>query len=267
MNNTPIGIFDSGVGGLSVLAHIRRRLPAESLHYVADSAFAPYGCKPVDIVQQRCLAIAEFFHQRGCKALVVACNTATAAAIHQLRATYDMPIIGMEPAIKPGLLKSRRKRVGVMVTRSTANSEKFNRLINRFEQLGEVIVQPCPGLVEAIESGRPESRTLQQMLRDYILPLIEQGVDTLILGCSHYPLVIDQIRSIAGRDILILETGSAIAEQLKRQLHQHNLLTTPSGRAACGSGEVSYWSSSAEQTSAFIASLWGDPPRVNPLPL
>ena len=257
-----IGIFDSGVGGLSVTAHIHRRLPAEHLLYVADSAFMPYGCRPSRDVEERCLRLAGFFVDQGVKALVVACNTATSMAIHSLRQQLDMPVIGMEPAIKPAVSESRRGVVGVLATTGTINSSKFNQLISRFAGQAKLIVQPSPGLVECVERGELQADRTRELLEGYLQPLIDAGMDRLVLGCTHYPFLIPLIRQLVGEDVAIVDTGEAIARELDRQLEMRRI------KAADGPGSVQFWSTGDVATVApLMAALWGEKISVNTLSL
>jgi glutamate racemase len=223
--NAPIGVFDSGVGGLSVLRHIRAQLPHEHLLYFADSAFAPYGDKTEQVVAERSLAIAGFLVAQGAKALVVACNTATVAAIKLLRAHYpDMPIVGVEPGLKPGAAASRNGKVGVMATDGTLAGEKFLLLREQISQASsaQFVLQGCSGLANQIELGELDSDATAAMLKRYILPLLDQGIDTLVLGCTHYPLVQAAIETIIAaatpRAIVLVDTGEAVARQLGRLL-------------------------------------------------
>jgi glutamate racemase len=238
--NAPIGVFDSGVGGLSVLRHIRAQLPHEHLLYVADAGFAPYGDKPEQVVAERSLAVAGFLVAQGAKALVVACNTATVAAIKLLRAHYpEMPIVGVEPGLKPGAAASRNGKVGVLATDGTLAGAKFQLLL---AQIGhstgaQFLLQGCTGLADQIELGELDSDATAAMLARYILPLLDQGADTLVLGCTHYPLVQAAIeRTIANatpRAIVLVDTGEAVARQLARLL-----AAAGSQRAGDGPGDL-----------------------------
>jgi glutamate racemase len=223
--NAPIGVFDSGVGGLSVLRHIRAQLPHEHLLYFADSGYSPYGDKPEQVVAERSLAIAAFLVGRGAKALVVACNTATVAAIKLLRTHYpDMPIVGVEPGLKPGAAASRNGKVGVLATDGTLAGAKFQLLREQISQStrAQFLLQGCTGLADQIELGELDSDATAAMLSRYILPLLDQGADTLVLGCTHYPLVqaaIERIIATAvAREIVLVDTGEAVARQLARLL-------------------------------------------------
>jgi glutamate racemase len=221
----PIGVFDSGVGGLSVLRHIRAQLPHEHLLYFADSGFAPYGNKPEQVVAERSVAVAQFLIAHGAKALVVACNTATVAAIKLLRANFPlMPIVGVEPGLKPAAAASRNGKVGVIATSVTIAGEKFLVLRDQITSAtqAQFLLQGCPGLVEQIEHGQLDSVATRAMLERFIVPLLDQGVDTLVLGCTHYPFVQTTIASIvaqhAGREVVLVDTGHAVARQLARLL-------------------------------------------------
>jgi glutamate racemase len=250
----PIGVFDSGVGGLTVLREIRRLLPHEDLLYVADSRYAPYGDKPAAEIQARSLAVAEFLQGRGAKAIVVACNTATAAAAQLLRGRFDLPVIAMEPAVKPAAEQTRSGVVGVLATSQTLASHRFLQLVGRFRQGVEVLVQPCPGLVEQIEAGQLASEATRALLADLMAPLLQRGVDTLVLGCTHYPLLTPLIRDLAGPGVTITDSGSAVARQLHRRLSEAGLLaegTEP--------GAERFWTSAdpAAPAAELIQRLWG----------
>ena len=257
----PVGVFDSGVGGLSVLASIRHALPAESLIYVADSKYMPYGCKPESEILARCMQIADYFAARECKAMVVACNTATAASVAHIRDRYDYPVIGMEPAVKPAVQLSRSGVVGVLATRATCASGKFNRLIDRFTH-ASILVQPAPGLVERIEMGDLDGEETKALLRRYLQPLLMQKVDTLVLGCTHYPFLQSQIRAIVGEAVEIIDSGDAIARELARQLQRRDHL-----QCSDQHGEIEFLSSTpVTQYASLISRLWGAPIRLQALP-
>ncbi|MDH5765614.1 MAG: glutamate racemase [Gammaproteobacteria bacterium] len=221
----PIGVFDSGLGGLSVLRHIRQLLPAERLYYVADSAYAPYGDKPESDIQQRSTVITRYLISHDIKALVVACNTATAAAIETLRADFDLPIIGMEPAVKPAALLTQSGVVGILATPGTLASEKYARLYQQFAENVKIISQPCPGLVEQVEKAELESGQTRELVTRYVSALLEQGADTLVLGCTHYPFLKSLVEDVAGVSVRVLDTGEAVARELQRRLDQAGILT------------------------------------------
>lgn len=205
--SAPVGVMDSGVGGLSVLAEIQRLLPSESLLYVADCGHVPYGEKTPDYIRQRCRRIAEFFQAQGAKAMVLACNTATVAAVADLRELYpDWPLVGMEPAVKPAAAATRSGVVGVLATTGTLQSAKFAALLDRFANDVRVVTQPCPGLVELIETGDLGSLQLRQLLLGYLQPLLAAGCDTLILGCTHYPFLRPLLAGMVPADVAIIDT-------------------------------------------------------------
>ena len=261
-NNNPIGVFDSGVGGLSVLQHVRAVLPRESLLYVADSGHAPYGGKPVDFIVRRSLAITEFLLEQQAKAVVVACNTATAAAIARLRACFSIPIVGIEPALKPAVAATRSGVVGILATGSTVRSDKFATLLDQHGQRARVIVQPCPGLADCVERGDLHGPRCQMLLTRYLQPLLAEGADTLVLGCTHYPFLIPAIQRLAGPTVAILDPSPAVARQLRRRLETGSLLT---GEPATGG--VRYFSSGPlEPTAALMARLLEHPVKLETLP-
>jgi glutamate racemase len=259
--NAPIGVFDSGVGGLSVLRHIRALLPHEHLLYFADSGFAPYGCKSEQVVAERSLAIAGFLVGQGAKALVVACNTATVAAIKLLRAHYpDLPIVGVEPGLKPGAAASRNGKVGVLATDRTLAGEKFLLLREQISKASKAqfLLQGCTGLADQIELGELDSDATAALLRRYIVPLLDLGADTLVLGCTHYPLVLAAIERIIAeatpREIMLVDTGEAVARQLARLLEAAGVARAGDGQAATLAG---YTSASATALAVAFSSLLG----------
>lgn len=235
--NAPIGIFDSGIGGLSVLRHIHALLPNEELLYFSDSGFAPYGDKPESVIVARALAIAEFFLRLRIKAMVVACNTATAAAIAALRAAYpQLQVVGVEPGLKPAAALTRTGVVGVLATSGTLASDKFQKLQQQIAEASGVrfIAQACSGLADQIEKGELNSRDTAALVERYVAPLVAQQADTLVLGCTHYPFVQALIASAAARaggEVSLVDTGEPVARQLQRLLQQHDLLRkTPAAR-------------------------------------
>jgi glutamate racemase len=224
MSSSPIGIFDSGVGGLSVFKEIQQLLPHEQLYYVADSGFAPYGDKSCDYIVLRCTAIVEFFLAQGVKAIVVACNTATSVAVDALRAWCPVPIIAMEPAIKPAALHTKSGRVGVLATSQTIASANVHRLIAEHGKDIQVHLQACHGFVELVERGVCRGEQVSSLVEAYVNPLLEVGVDTLVLGCTHYPFLLPEIRQVAGDTVTIIDPSPAIARQLQRRLSERGLL-------------------------------------------
>ncbi|AMO96777.1 glutamate racemase [Collimonas fungivorans] len=254
----PIGIFDSGIGGLSVLRHIHQDLPLEDLLYFADSAYAPYGDRSEAEISARSLAVTGFLLQQGTKALVVACNTATTAAIKAIRSAYPaLPVIGIEPGLKPAAAQSRSKIVGVLATKATLQSA---RLLALQQQIGAASgvhfeLQACVGLVDQIEKGELRSPQTALLLRRYIAPLIAQGADTLVLGCTHYPfvrpLIEEIVAELASGPVTIIDTGAAVSRQLVKVLGENNLLHT-----AARAGKVSAFTTGSQSVlSATFASL------------
>jgi glutamate racemase len=220
----PVGVFDSGVGGISVLREIRRLLPAEDLIYVADSGHVPYGNKSPDFIVERSLALAEFLFRRRCKALVIACNTATASAAPRLRQEFPhVPIIGMEPAVKPAAAATRNGIVGVLATVGLLRSARFAALLDKFGRGIRVVTQPAPGLVEQVEAGKLDAVETRELVDVFVRPLRQAGADTIVLGCTHYPFVRPLIAAAAGEEVTLVETGPAVARQLERRLVEAGL--------------------------------------------
>lgn len=262
MSAAPIGIFDSGAGGLSILSGIHHLLPAENLLYVADTAHAPYGPKGAACIRARSEHILQFFLARGVKAVVVACNTATTMAIADLRARHDLPIIGVEPAVKPAAALTRSGVVGVLATQGTISSDKFLHLKNRFNDQVEFITSACPGLVQEIERLDPDPLALRALLREFIEPMLARGADTLVLGCTHYPLVRTEIQAIAGTDVNVVDAGDAVARELQRRLGELGLL-----HAGSDAGQVQFFTSGdAAQQAGLLGRYWGRPLQVAALP-
>jgi len=251
----PVGVFDSGVGGLSVLHHIREALPHEDLLYVADSSHAPYGIKTQAQIQERSLLLAEFLLSQGAKALVIACNTATAAAAALLRERFDIPIVGMEPAVKPAVAATRSGVVGVLATSGTLQSARFAALLESYGQGVRVVTQAAHGLVECVERGEVDSPETRELLWKYLEPLLQEGADTVVLGCTHYPFLRPVIESLVGGRVAIIDTGAAVARQLRWRLDDAGL-TNPRSKA----GVARFWSSGdIVHGRAVAARLWGDP--------
>ncbi len=260
-NDAPIGVFDSGVGGLSVLREIHALLPSESLLYVADSGHVPYGEKSPEFIRQRCRTLAAFLLERGAKALVLACNTATAAGVAELRELYpQLPIVGMEPAVKPAAAATRSGVVGVLATTGTLKSARFAALLDRFAGDVRVITQPCPGLVERIEGGELDSPATRALLQGWVAPLLAEGCDTLILGCTHYPFIKPLLRTLVPESVSLIDTGAAVARQLQRLLAERELL------AAGPAQDARFWSSGDPQClQAVLPLLWGQAGEVQVL--
>lgn len=221
----PIGVFDSGLGGISVLKELVALMPQENFIFYGDSKHAPYGTKTLEEVQMLTCADAEYLIAQGVKALVVACNTATSAAIQILREKYeDMPVIGIEPALKPAVLAKKNPRVLVMATPMTLREEKFRQLMERYETHAEILPLPCPGLVEFVERGELDSPELESFLRELFAEYLVHPVDCVVLGCTHYPFVREMIRKVLGAEALVFDGGAGTARETQRRLAEGGLL-------------------------------------------
>jgi len=249
--NAPVGVMDSGVGGLSVLQHLTRQLPYEHFIYFADSAHAPYGNKSVTEIQQRCFTIADTLIEHGTKALVVACNTATAAAISAMRERYTLPIIGMEPAVKPAAAASKNGIIGVLATTGTLKSAQFAALLEHYGQGVQVVTQACVGLVECIEQGQLDTPQTLALLQQYCQPLMAAGADTIVLGCTHYPFVKKHIQEIVGPEVTLIDTGAAVAKRLHQVLEQKQMLNV-----ATEAGDFVFLTSGTEETQRVMKQLF-----------
>ena len=213
-----IGVFDSGVGGLSVLRAIRAALPAENLVYVADSGHAPYGDKSEAHIIERTLTVSNWLAVSGVKAITVACNTATVVAIRHLREQTHIPVVAIEPAIKPAANTTRSGVVGVLATTQTLQSESVARLCIEHGEGKRILLQACPGWVEAVEQADLHSPQTEALLRQFVVPLMDQGVDTLVLGCTHYPFLRNTLQRIVGDDVVLIDPAVAVATELTRRL-------------------------------------------------
>jgi glutamate racemase len=252
MSEAPVGIFDSGLGGLSVAREIRALLPAEPLLYLADSAHCPYGGRSLQEIQSLSMAAVDILVQRGAKVIVVACNTATGAALEMLRATYTLPIVGVEPAVKPAVAASFKRRVGVMATTATLRTERFASLVSRFADDALVFPQPCPGVVELVESGVTDRRRVRAVLEPFVAPLRDAGVDTVVLGCTHYPFLRASIAALLGPGVRLIDSGNAVARRVERVLWDAGALV------GTGEGEVRLLTTGRPASVAAVAErLWG----------
>lgn len=228
-----IGVFDSGVGGLSVLRELRAQWPGAHLHYVADSGHAPYGERSDAHVLARSLAVASHLIDSGASIIVIACNTATAIAAQALREAWpNMPIVGVEPGIKPALAATRSGRVGVMATRGTLNSEKFERLVASLAPRVPLHLRACDGLAAAIEQGSADAREVRLQVERHTRPLREAEVDTVVLGCTHYSFVRPQIQEALGATVQIIDTAAAVARQVARIGESHGSVASTGQQAA-----------------------------------
>ena len=249
---TTIGVFDSGVGGLSVLKHIRAALPRHDLYYVADSGHVPYGEKTQDYIRERSLALTQYLVDEGATAVVIACNTATAAAAAFLRERFTLPIVAMEPAVKPAVAATRSGVVGVLATVGTLESARFAALLEQYAGDVEIVVQACPGLVEQVEAGELDTPATRALVERYTKPLIARGADTLVLGCTHYPFLKPVISELAGSDVRLIDTGDAVARQVVRRL-------PPAASGAEGKVPTERFWSTGDLVAAcrIVSQLWG----------
>ncbi len=223
INNNPIGLFDSGIGGTSIWREINELLPNENTIYLADSKNAPYGQKSKEEIIALSIKNTEFLLEQNCKIIVVACNTATTNAIKELRAKYKVPFIGIEPAIKPAALNSKTHTIGILATKGTLNSELFHETSRKFQDI-KIIEQIGYNLVPLIENGEINSAEMNSLLHQYLKPMVEANIDYLVLGCSHYPYLIPQIKKILPKRIKIIDSGEAVARQTKKVLEENNTL-------------------------------------------
>lgn len=224
-SDAPIGIFDSGIGGLSVVKAIRQLLPHQSMIFLGDQAHVPYGIRPLDEVLDFSRSITRFLLGQGAKLIVVACNTASAAALHSLREEYpEIPFVGMEPAVKPAAEQTHTGVVGVLATYATFQTEVYASVVERFAKDVIVLQDHCPGLVSEIEKGNLDGPETRAILERALLPMMEKNIDTVVMGCTHYPFVIPLIRKITGPGVRVIDPAPAIARQIQRMLEAHNLL-------------------------------------------
>ncbi|MCB9182919.1 MAG: glutamate racemase [Flavobacteriales bacterium] len=220
----PVGIFDSGIGGLTVLTAIRQALPAERLLYFGDNLHMPYGARSLDEVRAFSVAITEALLAKGCKLVVIACNTASAAALAEVRRLWpDVPFVGMEPAVKPAVEQTASGVVGVIATSATFQSDLYASVVERFAQGVEVLHQPCPGLVKQIEAGEFDTPATEDMLHGWLDPMLARGIDALVLGCTHYPIIRPLIERIVGPGVRVIDPAPAVARQTSRLLNEHGL--------------------------------------------
>lgn len=209
-----IGVYDSGIGGVSILRAIQQWLPHHNLLYLADTAYCPYGPLPIETVRERAIQCSAWLHNQGSALVVVACNTASSAALETLRETFTLPIVGMEPGIKPATQATRSRRVGVLATGGTLAGARFARLMQRFASDVAVQTVPCPALVEQVEAGELDTPRTRALLQQYIGPLLAQGVDTVVLGCTHFHFLAPTIAALFGPTLTIIETAGAVARRV-----------------------------------------------------
>ena len=257
-----IGVFDSGVGGLSVLRAIHVALPHEHLVYVADSGHAPYGDQSQAHITQRTLTVGRWLAEQGVKGITIACNTATVVAAKTLREQTHLPVVAIEPAIKPAVALTRSGVVGVLATRQTVQSAAVARLVEQHGADKRILLQACPGLAEQVERADLHSGETEALLRQFIEPLLAQGADTLVLGCTHYPFLQDTIQRLVGAQVTLLDPAEAVARELARRLADAACLSAPTEL-----GTVQFFTSGdVAQAQAVMSHLWDAPLTVQPLP-
>ena len=257
--NNPIGVFDSGIGGLSILKVAQSKLPNQTWIYVADEAFLPYGDKSSEDVRNRAQVITNFFLSKNVKAILIACNTATAAAIDFLRKKYkEMLFIGVEPAVKPAANMTNTKVIGILATGSTTESHRLIKLVERFGKEIKVIIQPCPGMVEIIEKGDYESYSAKKMIESYLEPMLSQKVDVIALGCTHYFFLTQIIQQIVGKSVLLLDTSEPVITELEHQLYINDLISkTPTQK-------LEFWTTkNLNENRHNFERAWGKPLDIN----
>lgn len=250
----PIGVFDSGLGGLTVLSALQKQLPNSAFLYFADTRFLPYGDRSETFLRERGVAISQHLEQLGCQAIVIACNTATAAAAESIRAQCNLPVVALEPAVKPAVALSQKQRIGVIATTRTIDSQRFRRLLENYASKSQVITQACPGLAEAIETDGPNSAVVGQLLDQYICPLANADIDVLVLGCTHYPLVKQAIAARLGEHVQMVDSGEAVARQVERRILENG--HTPQQASAHQALHI-LTSGAVHHVALTVQRLWG----------
>ncbi|MGY0393478.1 glutamate racemase [Bizionia sp. KMM 8389] len=253
MSKKPIGIFDSGVGGTSIWKELHERLPYESTIYLADSRNSPYGTKTQQEIIQLSIKNTEYLIKQGCKLIVVACNTATTNAIKVLRERFDIPFIGIEPAIKPAALNTKTKAIGILATRGTLSSELFLKITDLYSQHIQVIEQEGEGIVQLIETGKLHSEAMTGLLEKYLEPMIAANIDYLVLGCTHYPYLMPQLLKLLPSQVKIIDSGAAVAKQTEAILNKHRLQNTTNSKAT----KHFYTNGSTEVISTLLETVKG----------
>lgn len=255
-DSRPLAMLDSGIGGLSILREVRRQLPHEDILYFADQAHVPYGPRSMAEIQGFCYGITEFFIRHEAKAIVIACNTASAAALYPLRERYpEMPFVGMEPAVKPAAERSRSGVIAVLATKTTFQGELFASVVGRFAQGKQVIPEVCPDFVQLVEAGELDSEVTRAAVHRHLDPLLAAGVDQIVLGCTHFPFLTPMLEEVAGPGVEIVDPSAAVARQAGRVL-------AGMGNVPGRSGEVTYYSSGDLDAFHVLAQrLAGEPVR------
>ncbi|MFZ5903880.1 MAG: glutamate racemase [Chloroflexota bacterium] len=257
--DNPIGVFDSGVGGLSVLRAMRAQMPAEEVIYFGDQGHVPYGPRPMEQIQGFSEGITRFLLARGAKLIVVACNTASAAALQYLRKTFpDVPFVGMEPAVKPAAEHTHSGKVGVLATPATFQGALYASVVERFANGVELLQSTCPGLVQQIEQGNLDGSETRGILEDALLPMLEKGIDTVVLGCTHYPFVIPLIQRIVGESVRVIDPAPSVARQAGRLLEANGMKNPNEAR-----GRVQFYTSGdAGALASLLPTLLGESGEV-----
>jgi glutamate racemase len=249
----PIGVFDSGVGGLSVLHALRQELPHEHFLYVGDSGCAPYGDRSAHFVIERATTITRFLVDNGAKAVVIACNTATGVAAEPLRARFAVPIVAIEPAVKPAASRTRSRVVGVLATAGTLSSPNVAKLLASYGSDVEFVIQPCPGLADQVEKGELASDVTRALVRRYVRPIVDKGGDIVVLGCTHYPFLRQIIEDVAGPGVDIIDPATPVARELRRRLESAGLLNE-----SAAAGTERFWTTGTlEVVAPIVRQLWG----------
>ncbi len=253
--NNPIGVFDSGVGGLSVLRVLRGQMPAEDVIYFGDQGHVPYGPRPLEQVRDFSEAITRFLLAKHAKLIVIACNTASAAALRYLRKTFpDVPFVGMEPAVKPAAEHTHSGKVGVLATPATFQGALYASVVERFANGVELLQSTCPGLVQQIEQGNLDGKETRRILEDALLPMLEKGIDTVVLGCTHYPFVIPLIQRIVGESVRVIDPAPSVARQAGRLLEAGGTKNLNGAR-----GRVQFYTSGdADALASLLPTLLGE---------
>jgi len=258
MNTQAIGILDSGVGGLSIAKAIRQLLPHEDLLYIADSKYAPYGEKSNTEIHNRVSTLIEQLERQQIKALVVACNTATVNLIGQLREKYTLPIIGVEPGVKPAAQHTKSNKIGVLATEGTIKSQAFLDFVARFSEQNELMLMPCPKFVKLIEQEKIGTDCSLEAVREYVAPLIDKGCDQIVLGCTHYPFLMTDIQTVVNGHAQIIDTSSAVAKQVNNILSNKGLLN----QQTCSGQTKFYTTGDLKVANSLFSKLWQAQVRV-----
>jgi glutamate racemase len=254
-SSSPIGIFDSGVGGLSVLRAIRSQMPEESVLYFGDQGHIPYGPRPMEQIRDFSEAITAFLLEKNAKIIVVACNTASAAALKYLREKFpDVPFVGMEPAVKPAAEHTQTGKVGVLATPATFQGALYASVVERFANGVDLFQSTCPGLVQQIENGNLMGEEPRQILNEALSPMLQNNIDTVVLGCTHYPFVIPLIQQIAGANVRVIDPAPAVAKQLQRLLQATGL----KNESQSPGGVTFYTSGDPEDLKSLLPLLMGE---------